>query len=224
MVASQEVRWFLNNSLDAYPGVKLWVENFCPVKKEETVVPPQWQGRLGNKPDIYLIIPEQTDMGIKWREGQLQIKGLQSSLGTQLFDGGYTGRVERWIKWSYEGAVIANTFGPWVNSVELDGVRHVKIFKSRCLRKVRMDPQSGESREVDATKSIDRGGNLEVAQLTVGSASYCSIAFEAFPDDSEMHAAFSRFVNTFLGGLQGVELQTSNSMSYPAWLVARSWE
>jgi hypothetical protein len=220
MVASHEVRWFFTGSVDAYPNFKSWVEEFCPFEREDPVASPQWRGRLGDKPDVYFMIPDQIDMGIKWREGKLEIKGLQSSLGTQLFQGGHTGKVERWMKWSYAGQVIANTFLPWINSVAQPGPRKVGIFKRRCLRKVRMDPHSGESREVSTTRLVDRGANLEVTDLTVGSGCYCSIGFEAFPDDSEMHAAFSRLVNRFLEGLQGVKLTTANSMSYPEWLAS----
>lgn len=220
MVASQEVRWFFNGSVDAHAELKSWIEKFCPLEKDDPIAPPIWKGRLDGKPDMYFLIPGQIDMGIKWREGQLQIKGLQSSLGTQLFHGGHIGNVERWVKWSYAGQLIENAVYPWVSSAPKQGPHKIEIFKRRCLRKVRMDPQSGQSREVDATRSVDRGANIEVADLTVASKSYCSIGFEAFPDDSGMHAAFSRLVNDFLEGLPNVKLTSANSMSYPEWLVS----
>jgi hypothetical protein len=219
MLASHEVRWFFKGSIDAHPLLKSWVENSSPVKKREPVSPPKWAGRADDAPDVYIVVPGSSDMGIKWREGQLQIKGLQSSLGTQLFAGPGEGRVERWIKWSYQGPPIKQAFADWFVKTGSGGPVRVEVFKKRCLRKVRMDTLSGEKEEVDASYLVDRGGNLEVTDLRVGSESFCSVAFETFPDDSAMHSAFTHFVNLFLQGLQGAELSESNSMSYPAWLL-----
>lgn len=219
MLASQEVRWFLKGPIKAYPDLKSWVETSDPIKKRETALPPKWTGRLDDKPDAYLIVPDHPDMGIKWREGQLQIKGLQSALGTQLFTGRHKGKVERWIKWSYQGALIKQAFSRWFEKTEAGGPVIVEVSKTRCLRKVRMDPQTGDIQEVSAEHLVDRGGNLEVTELSLGNRSFCSVAFETFPDDSEMHGAFTRFVNAFLQKLHGVELVESNSMSYPAWLL-----
>jgi len=105
MISSHEVRWFLEGGVDQHPALRRWVE--------EGSADPRWIGRLGGKPDVYCAIPGAADMGIKWREGQLQIKGLECSLGTQKFTGSFEGRVERWFKWGYEGKPIEDAFTPW---------------------------------------------------------------------------------------------------------------
>ncbi len=219
MLASQEVRWFFSGGIERYPAMRRWVEEFTPIPQETPVLRPEWKGRLNDRPDVYLLVPDGSDMGIKWREGQLQIKGLLSPLGTQLFSGGHQGNVERWIKWSYEGPSVERAFGHWFNSASGAGPRLVEVYKTRCLRKVRMDPQSSGLKEVAASVYVDRGGNLEVTDLRVGSDSYCSIAFEAFPDDSAMHRDFTTFVKAFLEGLEGMVLSASTSKGYPAWLA-----
>jgi len=45
-------------------------------------------------------------MGIKWRESELQIKGRRENIGVQSFEGGACGRVEQWLKWSYNSPDI----------------------------------------------------------------------------------------------------------------------
>ena len=40
-------------------------------------------------------------MGIKWREGTLQIKGRIEDQGARRFGTRNEGRVQRWIKWTY---------------------------------------------------------------------------------------------------------------------------
>ena len=211
MVSSHEVRWFLEGSIEQHPELRRWVETGA--------ADPKWTGRLGGKPDVYLVVPGAADMGIKWREGQLQIKGLESAMGTQKFAGQHEGQVERWIKWSYEGKSIEDAFSRWFTD-ESATTRTVEVFKTRCLRKVRISPFSQTPIEVDSQTQIDRGGALEVTDLRVGSNAYTSVAFEAFPNDPGMHADFTVFVNAFLGKLTGVELTASNSLSYPAWLKA----
>jgi len=217
MLASQEVRWFFDGPVDANHGLKRWVETSDPLKRDKSLSAPKWKGRLDEEPDIYLLVPHYADMGIKWREGQLQIKGLHAALGRQLFKNGHIGAVERWSKWSYKGASIQDAFKDWFKQND-PGPVMVSVTKTRCQRKVRMDPLSGQLQEVDADTPVDRGSSLEVADLKVGAASYCSVAFETFPDDSQMHACFTRLVDCFLEVLDDVKLSESHSMSYPAWL------
>ena len=46
---------------------------------------------------------------------------------------------------------------------------------------------------------------------------YCSVAFEAFPDDAAAEAGFGVVVAGFLGELAG-PLGIKASMAYPDWL------
>jgi hypothetical protein len=205
MFFSHEVRWFLEGGIGQYPDLRKWVEAGARH--------PQWSGRMDGKPDVYIVVPGAADMGIKWREGQLQIKGRECALGRQVFAGGHEGNVERWIKWSYDGPAIEQRFGAWFSQPRI-----IEVFKTRCLRKLRINPFSHAQTEVDASAAIERGGCLEVTDLRVGKAAYCSVAFESFPNDSAMHGDFTAFVNGFLEKLQGSPLTASNSMGYPAWL------
>ena len=209
MFSSHEVRWFLEGSIDEHSELRRWIQDGAPS--------PKWQGRLGGKPDVYVVVPEASNMGIKWREGQLQIKGLECALGTQIFSNGYSGKVERWMKWSYAGDSIARDFGAWFSRSD-SGPRIVEVFKTRCLRKVRINPFNGELNEVHPDQPIDRGGILEVTDLRAGSKAFSSVAFEAFPNDSAMHENFTKLVNEYLKTLKAVSLKASNSLSYPAWL------
>jgi hypothetical protein len=43
---------------------------------------------------------------------------------------------------------------------------------------------------------------LEVTDLRVGTRAYCSVAFEAFPNDSGMHGDFTLLANAFLEKLR----------------------
>lgn len=71
---------------------------------------------------------------------------------------------------------------------------------------------------VSAGTSFERGIGIELTDLHGGGKSWCSFAFEAFPDDRAMHACFTEVVGAFLDELTEVELSTEHSWSYPAWL------
>ena len=155
-------------------------------------------------------------MGIKWREGALQIKGRTASLGTQVFCGRHRGHVEHWAKWSYPDMPPAykNLF---LSGQEQD-LLTVAVKKVRALRKIRVDTISGRPEEVEATALIDRALVIELTDLQIQGNSYCSLAVEAFPDDSAMHSAFGGAVEAFLSDLTDIELDAAHSGSYPSWL------
>lgn len=215
-LASHEVRWFFEGSVNQQLPLKHWFETVTPVPRQDGLPRPEWKGRQGDQPDLYLLIPGSTDLGIKWREGELQIKGRVASLGPQVFAGRHQGAVERWIKWSYPDLPE-----PWrrlfVTAGE-NGLISVAVRKLRALRKLGLDWFTGAAHEVAPDALVDRGVAIELTDLECNGKAYCSLAFEAFPDDSGMHLAFTEAVGRFLDGWE-TDLPLTRSLSYPAWLL-----
>ena len=215
-LASHEVRWFFEGKADQHESLKRWFETTAPIQKRSGVGPLVWKGRLEDQPDVYLLVPGSDDMGIKWREGELQIKGRVASLGSQVFCGRHQGNVERWIKWSYAN-LPASYQRLFVAEQETEFMT-VSVRKTRALRKVRLHTLTGQAEEVDAEVFIDRGLGLELTELEIAGKAYCSLAFEAFPNDSAMDAAFTEAVEAFVDGLTAFDLTAASSQSYPAFL------
>jgi hypothetical protein len=94
----------------------------------------------------------------------------------------------------------------------------VAVQKVRAIRKVCIDTVTGQPEEVESTTQIDRGLGIELTNLHVGGNAYYSLAVEAFPDDSAMGSAFTRVVEAFLNALTEIDLNASQSKSYPLWL------
>jgi len=212
-LASHEVRWFFEGKADQHESLKHWFETTAPIQKSLNVGPPVWSN---DRVDIYLLVPGSNDMGIKWREGELQIKGRVSSLGTQVFCGRHQGKVERWIKWSYKS--IPDSYQRLFVAGKETGLVTASIRKTRALRKVRLDTLTGKAQEVDAKVFIDRGLGCELTDLEIDGKTYYSLAFEAFPNDSAMDAAFTETIEAFVDGLTAVDLTATHSQSYPAFL------
>lgn len=215
LFTSREVRWFLDSG-----GLDRGALNdgFCKTAadgSDEAVPAPAWQGRLDGQPDIYLLVPDAVDMGIKWREGLLQIKGRTRGFRDTAF-GAHTGHVECWAKWSYSGLP-----SPWRELFALDapppGISRIPVHKRRLLRTFRLDPD-GHALEVDVTARLQRGVAVELTEVSAGEHRVLTLGFEAFPDDDIIAAHFGAFVTDFLASLE-TTLGVNESMSYPAWLA-----
>lgn len=218
-LTSYEVRWFFPGELARFPELRQWIAAAKPFTDEGVVPAPTPEGRLGDEPDRYLIVPGVADMGIKWREGQLQIKGRLSQRGLQRFGRHFYGSVEVWTKWSYKSDDIKSAFSAWFADGTERAWQTVAVRKTRTLRKIRLDTQ-GKYVEVSNKAIVDRGLGVELTDLEIRGQRYCSLGFEAFPDDTAMAGTFTEAVDAWLSSLSanGVVLAEHQSMGYPEFL------
>ena len=152
-------------------------------------------------------------MGVKWREGTLQIKGQVEDLGVRRFDARHQGRVQRWIKWTYPE--VPGAYRALFLNVERHGLATASVHKTRALRMISLDPAG--PREVAPGNALERGVGFEMTELERGGVRYCSIAFEAFPDDTVTADGFDAVVAGFLREFAD-SLALEVSLSYPGWL------
>ncbi len=210
---SIETRWFLEGESSQHPELRQWFESCTPFPRAADVQAPAWKGRAGGEPDVYLLMPGCTDMGVKWREGTMQIKGRIADLGERRFGIGRSGKVQRWIKWTYPEVPAA-----YRALFEASGTHNLEtaaVHKTRALRMISMDTAKPE--EVVPGIVLERGVGFEMTDLELNGARYCSVAFEAFPGDAAAEAGFNAAVSGFLGELAGSP-GIDASMSYPEWL------
>jgi hypothetical protein len=212
--ATIETRWFFDGDSGHHPALRRWFETCAPFPRRADVRAPRWTGRAGGAPDIYLLMPGCADMGIKWREGMLQIKGRVEDLGTRHMGTRHRGRVQRWVKWTYEEVPAA--YRSLFSSGATHGLATAAVHKTRALRMISLD--AGEPVEVMPGGVLRRGVGYEMTDLELDGGRCCSIAFEAFPDDAVTAAGFDTVVTGFLDELP-VALDAGASMSYPDWLT-----
>jgi hypothetical protein len=213
-----EVRWFLpcapegsGSPLESWFRTRPRHGGGEPPPLAWEPAPPSW------RQDRYLMIPGHDDMGIKWRERRLEIKGREASLGRRAFAPGIEGLCERWIKWSFGGDPIAHRLLELFRGAE--GV--VLVEKRRLQRCIRVEPAGGVV-EVGRDALRQRGVNAELTRIRLPGArigSHWSLAFEAFPADQQMAEPFAQVVAGFLEGCPALPLSAGRSMSYPRWLL-----
>ncbi len=214
-LTSREVRWFLKGSRQDHEGLVSQFHEFSPYERHPSAGEPAWRGRLGDVPDAYLLVPGSLDMGIKWREGLLQIKGRTAVPGNARF-GIHAGSVECWAKWSYAGLPPA-----WKDlfhgaSLRRD-IRRVAVSKQRLVRLFRLTA-SGNLLELDADSQVNRGMAAEITEAAIDGREFLTLGFEAFPNDPVTARYFLPVVTEFLEAMSTPVLNLSRSMSYPAWL------
>ncbi|HSM31718.1 MAG TPA: hypothetical protein VK854_13550 [Woeseiaceae bacterium] len=208
---SIETRWFFEGDSSLHSELRSWFESCAPFRRAADVRAPEWTGRAGGEPDVYLLMPGCTDMGVKWREGMLQIKGRVADLGTRNFGARHRGRVQRWIKWTYAEVPAAYRALFDVNG----SLQTAAVHKTRALRMISLD--SARPEEVAPDSTLERGVGFEMTDLELHGERYCSVAFEAFPGDEESEAGFDTVVERVLGELE-IPLGVGISLSYPDWL------
>jgi hypothetical protein len=162
--------------------------------------------------DFYLSMPLEEWLGIKVRDGKLEIKRCVHDDGVHSFSDRVRGRLATWRKWTF----------PLGNSDEfLDAAKEpwIKIGKDRQVRKFRvLEPNQID--EVDPSAPAIRGCVFELARLNVMKhSSWCSVAIEAFGDGVESKGNIAKSVLLkLLDGTSCPILPAEMSMDYPNWL------
>lgn len=189
-----EMRWFLEGPL---PGeVERWFQS-----GQAAAAP--W------REDRYLILPGAADMGIKRREGRLEIKGRIAKLGTHAIASEIEGVAERWCKWSYDAAAIEG--GCFRGEA-------IVVGKARLQRHFLLEP-GGPAQEAAQRDLARRGFSLELTRIRLPSGeAHWSLGIEAAPDDPALLADLVHALRELLRGFP-LPLPRPCSRSYPAWLA-----
>jgi hypothetical protein len=189
-----EVRWFLR---EGHPdAATAWF------RAEDDLV------RADRRTDYYLnLFLEQ--LGIKLREGNLEIKLREKDLGIRKFTSGVAGRCGLWRKLSLPIADEAVETLP-----DMDPRWWVSITKERQLR---LFDARGES--IPTTARVTDGCSLELTRLAVGEQSWWTVGFEAFGREESLESILSVTVKRSCEEAAVAGLEADSSWAYPELLA-----
>jgi hypothetical protein len=219
---SAEIRWFLSGQSQTdqllawfkLPGQDPVVETKYYVLQPEAA---PFVKQEPERHDEYLLMPDCATVGVKQRQGRLEIKALVA--GPHPFARGeVVGNVDQWVKWSFgpsnqiakqlEGEFAQS--GPWRT-----------VDKNRYLQKYSFD--SGSLVAVSPDSRPDTGCNIELTVIDVKAnvQSWLTFGFEAFGPSGRVVALLDQAVEDFFAahGQPPLPLDGRDSLSYPAWLA-----
>jgi len=161
---SAEIRWFWEGA--GLPGLKEW---FVSAQFHDCAA-----GGGNLRTDAYLSDPQQTELGIKLRGNQTEVKGLVAIVAEGPGHP-FLGQVEIWTKWSSK-------------ALSLGGARLILVNKRRWLRK--FDCANSPFEEialnvqelrVDGGCLPNEGCNVEYTEISVAAGQpWVTFGFEAF--------------------------------------------
>lgn len=217
---SAEIRWFLPEQ-DQWDRILRWfrLQDQLPLNKEgkydsKTVSGP-FVKQERDRTDDYLLIPDSDTVGVKQRQGKLEVKALVAGPRPFLLPD-VSGRVDQWVRWSFKPSdMIASQLrtelhdsGPWR-----------KVEKIRYLQKYSFE--SGLV-AVSPDQWPDTGCNIELTVINVKASigTWFTFGFEAFGSSGQVLTILDEAVQHYFTahGRAPVQLDGRDSLSYPTWL------
>ena len=184
MLTSLEIRWFYEGELPQ--AILLW---FGQDELEGQLKPPE------EREDLYLYIPEGEYLGIKLRQGRLEVKWRQAELGIVPFGRQVEGKLEKWGKWLCEDSTA--------ESFQLEAVVGHKTWVN--VKKVR-------------SQRLYDGCTLELTQLRIEGKDWWSLAFETSGTDANVMDKLQSIASKVFKSYTESPLQVQDSYAYPRWL------
>lgn len=200
MLTTAELRWFNHGALPE--EISYWFNCLG-----DYLAPPE------EREDLYLSSVGCDYLGIKLRQGRLEIKWRQAELGRVRFADRVEAKAEKWGKWLCEDRT-AESF----RLTDVVGKKAwVSVKKARSQRQYQFIP--GKSIiAVPVTESIDQGCNVELTHLSINGNAWWSLAFEAFGEDDYLIDNLQTVAHWVFKNYSGWELQFEDSYAYPMWL------
>ena len=201
MYPTVEVRWFYEGMVP--PAVLQW---FQQADQELVQQPPRM--------DYYLRITDREGLGIKLREGRIEIKQRHQQLGIVRFHERVAGAIEYWRKWSFE---LGEMHGGLAVRAAVDS-SWIGVSKARGLRRYRL---TGERKVVAMSTEAyaDRGCDLELTNVRVGEKAWWSLSFEAFGSEPTLRENLLLVAKQVFAIGEPPALDARDSCGYPKWLM-----
>lgn len=204
MQLTAELRWFNHGTLPK--EISHWFEQ---AQLGDHIAPPE------EREDVYLYVAECDYLGIKLRQGRLEIKWRQAKLDVVSFgDSGDSveGKAEKWGKWLCEDPT-SEIFQP----TNVVGKSWVSVRKVRSQRQYQVLAGKSVIAVADA-ESIDQGCSVELTELYINGNAWWSLAFEAFGEDDCLKDNLQAVAKWVFKSYSGPKLRAENSYAYPSWL------
>lgn len=191
-----EVRWFYSGNLP-----------------EEVLT---WFNTLGkplpkpySRSDLYLQ-PSSSDLGIKIRQGNLEVKYCQQQLGVSEIAGIVDGQVQQWTKWICHDPSLELASGEKQAWIQVAKIRYQRSYLVEFIEPIRLIPISTPRKNAAA---------IEVTQLQLQGRPWWTIACEYLGNNISIDRQFLPLVRSLLYSYPCLTSAPIMSGGYPEWLT-----
>jgi hypothetical protein len=169
--------------------------------------------RFPCREDHYLRLTDAPTLGIKLREGRIEIKQRVRNYGMVRLHDRVTGMLEHWRKWSFQ---LAEARGALL-SIAVPAASWIPVRKDRMLRTYRLTVDRSVV-PVLALESLRQGCEMELTRVHVAEQSWWTLAFEAFGDESILQEQLVLVAQHVLAADEPPSMNAPESRGYADWL------
>ena len=199
MFPTIELRWFCEGAAPP-AGVREWFRTLGRAEIQQPRV------------DYYLHLADEPALGIKVREGRLEIKKRTRAYGAATIRPGVGGVIEGWRKWSFELARVEagrdigiDDGSPWLPVLKARKLLRFAVIGDRhFLLRVQVRPE--------------RGCEVELTSVSVGANRRWTVGLEAFGAHSATMGDLLAVASRIFEAETAPSLTVPDSYGYPAWL------
>jgi hypothetical protein len=210
MQSSYEMRWFCQAVPDA---VAQWVESKGY----------HFAAGTPSRIDHYLPLPAKKQVGVKLREGNVEIKHLIQSTGRRSFiDGHVAGRIQHWQKWSFNLAEADALSKAIINDNQHDWL---PVQKERLGWKYKFTKSGREQGEIDIREFTPEGCQVEFTRVVINNKIWYTFGLESFSEAGKEKPHLRRGAKLAFDALEQwhkdhptapeVRLSYADNLSYP---------
>jgi hypothetical protein len=173
-----------------------------------------WVQQHPVREDRYLRLPDTRALGIKLREGRIEVKQRVRNHGLVRFHERAAGIVEHWRKWSFQ---LAPGYGA-LPGMALPAASWVPVRKERLLTTYRLTADQTVV-PVSSPQPLRRGCEMELTAVHAAGQDWWTLAFEAFGEESLLREQLVRVARHVLAAGEPPRLDAPDSQGYADWLV-----
>jgi hypothetical protein len=200
MYTTAEVRWFFPGRIP--PEVHDWFVSAACLSE-----PP------ARRVDKYMILPGAASLGIKLRQGRLEIKLRKFDYGEVRLHDRVSGHMGRWRKWSLALDQEDDALAEIMNQ----GNGWLDVHKERYLSRFAVK-RKNDVVPIEASGTANSGCEVELTSVEAFDHRWWTIALESFGEEYALGHNLARVSERIFSADTPPLLDISQSRSYPQWL------
>jgi hypothetical protein len=191
-----ELRWFYRGHVPA--EIANWFDTLGGVRSP-----------ADTRTDFYLQ-SSSPDIGVKIRQGNLEVKHLQQQFDKIDIDGWSESKVEQWSKWICHDRSAHSPATEKSGWIQVDKVRQQRFYRVEFSDPIKLTPISTPRKNAAA---------IELTALQLRDEAWWTLACEYLGDNISIDRQFLPMVKMLLIGYPGAIATPAIAGGYPEWLT-----